>query len=66
MSVSDVVITENGAFYCDSYGFKPVEFDESQADTADMIRVLYVQPYEKPYEAEIIEMLIFQTSFVIN
>ncbi len=53
MSVSDIVITENGAFYCDSYGFKPVEFDESQADASDMIRVLYVQPHEKPYEAEI-------------
>ena len=49
----DSVVTENGAFYCDSYGFKPVEFDESQADVSDMIKVLYVQPHEKPYEAEI-------------
>ena len=57
MSVSDVVVTDNGAFYCDSIGFRPIEFDESKVDISDMIKVLFVQPHEKPYEAEIPDTL---------
>lgn len=30
LSVSDVVVTDKGAFFCDSVGFKQIEFDESQ------------------------------------
>lgn len=57
MSVSDVVVTEDGAFYCDSYGFQKTEFDESQVDTSELIKVLYVPVHEKPYEAEIPDTL---------
>ena len=28
--VSDVIVTENGAYFCDSIGFQPIAFDESQ------------------------------------
>ena len=57
MAVSDVVVTDNGAFYCDTFGFKPVEFDESKADVTNLIRILYVPVHEKPYEAEIPDTL---------
>ena len=30
LSVSDVVLTENGAFSCDTIGFKEIDFDESK------------------------------------
>lgn len=30
LSVSDVVLTEDGAFYCDTFGFKDIDFDESK------------------------------------
>jgi hypothetical protein len=36
MSVSDVVVTEDGkAHFCDSIGFKDIDFDESQANASD-------------------------------
>ena len=57
MSVSDVAVTDQGAFYCDTAGFKPVNFDESQVPQLDMIKVLFVQPHEKPYVAEIPDTL---------
>lgn len=57
MSVSDVVVTEDGAFYCDSYGFQKTDFDEAQVDTSELIKVLYVPVHEKPYEAEIPDTL---------
>ena len=57
MSVSDVVVTDDGAFYCDSYGFQKTEFDESQVDTSELIKVLYVPVPKKPYEAEIPDTL---------
>ena len=57
MSVSDVVVTEDGAFYCDSIGFQKIDFDESKVDVSDQIRVLFVQSHEKPYEAEIPDTL---------
>ncbi|SEW38019.1 YodL-like [Ruminococcaceae bacterium KH2T8] len=57
MSVSDIVVTEDGAFYCDSFGFKKTEFDESQVDTSNLIKVLFVRPNEDPYVAEIPDTL---------
>ena len=45
MSVSDIVVTEDGAFYCDSMGFVKTPFDESKVDTSDLIKVLYVEPF---------------------
>lgn len=57
MTVSDVAVTDQGAFYCDIAGFKPIRFDESKVDTSENIRVLFVQPHEKPYVAEIPDTL---------
>lgn len=54
MKVSDVVVTDQGAFYCDRVGFSEIEFDESKAQIpADCMRVLYVEPGKIPYETEI-------------
>ena len=54
MKVSDVVVTDQGAFYCDRLGFAKIEFDESKAQIPDgMMRVLYVEPGKIPYETEI-------------
>ncbi len=45
LAVSDIVTTEDGAFYCDRVGFEKVDFDESLAHKPDdLIRVLYVEP----------------------
>lgn len=54
LSVSDVVVTDKGAFFYDSVGFKQIEFDESQTQKPEnLMRVLYVEPSKAPYEAEI-------------
>ena len=54
LSVSDVVVTDKGAFFCDYVGFKQIEFDESQTQKPEnLMRVLYVEPGKAPYEAEI-------------
>lgn len=54
LSVSDVIVNENGAFYCDSFGFQPIEFDETKAQQPEyLMRVLYVEPHRSPYIAEI-------------
>lgn len=54
MKVSDVVVTEEGAFYCDRVGFVGIEFDESKAQIPEgMMRVLYVEPGKPAYETEI-------------
>ena len=54
MKVSDVVVTDGGAFYCDRLGFAAIGFDESKAQIPEgMMRVLYVEPGKAPYETEI-------------
>lgn len=54
LSVSDVVVTDNGAFFCDSIGFQPIQFDESQTYKPDnLMRIVYVEPHKPPYAAEI-------------
>lgn len=54
LSVSDVVVTEKGAFFCDSFGFVEVDFDENKTQkSGNLMRVLYVEPHKKPYIAEI-------------
>ena len=39
LSVSDIVVNENGAFYCDWIGFKKISFDESMVDTSDLLSI---------------------------
>lgn len=54
LSVSDVVVTPHGAFFCDNFGFKKIDFDESKTQKPDnLMRVVYVEPNKPAYEAEI-------------
>ena len=56
LSVSDVVeLADKGTFYyCDSIGFKEVEFDPSQTHKPDdLLKVVVVEPHKKPYIGEI-------------
>ena len=56
LSVSDVVVTEKGAYFCDSIGFKPIEFDESQTQKpANLLKVVYIEPNRPAFEAEIVD-----------
>ncbi len=58
LSISDVVTTEEGAFYCDSAGFKKVEFDEKLTSKPDnLMRIVYVEPHKAPYVAEVAHTL---------
>lgn len=57
LSVSDVVVNDNGAFFCDSIGFQPISFDESQTQKPDnLMRVVYVEPHKAPYIADVAHM----------
>lgn len=54
LSVSDVVVTPQGAFFCDNFGFKKIDFDESKTQKPDnLMRVVYVEPNRPAYETEI-------------
>ena len=67
LSVSDVVVTDDGAFFCDSFGFKEIDFDESKTQNPDnLIRILYVEPHKKPYIAEISDSLSAQQKAVMG
>jgi len=57
MAMSDMVVTDEGSFYCDSIGFQKIDFDESKVDTSDFIKVLFVEPHKSPYVAEIPDTL---------
>lgn len=50
LSVSDVVATEDGAYYCDRIGFEKIEFDESKTQKQkDLLQVVYVEPNKPAY-----------------
>lgn len=54
LSVSDVVLTENGAFFCDTIGFKEIDFDESKAHKPDsLLKIVYVEPNRPPFVSEV-------------
>lgn len=54
LSVSDVVVNDNGAFFCNNVGFRPITFDESKTHKPDnLMRIVYVEPHRAPYIAEI-------------
>lgn len=54
LSVSDIVVTDDRAYYCDSVGFKKVEFDETQTQKPDnLMQIVYVEPHRAPYVSEI-------------
>ncbi len=53
LSVSDVVLTEDGAFYCDTFGFKDIDFDESKVQKPDdLLKIVYVEPNRPPFLSE--------------
>ena len=47
-----------GAYYCDSIGFQPIAFNESQTQKPDnLMRVVYVEPHKAPYIADVAHTL---------
>ena len=55
LSVSDVVQTEDGCYYCDSFGFKKLDgFDASQVQKPEgLLKAVILEPGKEPYTAEI-------------
>ena len=54
LSVSDVVLTEDGAFYCDTFGFKDIDFDESKVQKPDdLLKIVYFEPNRPPFISEV-------------
>lgn len=54
LSISDVVLTEDGAFFCDHLGFKKVDFDPKLAHKPDdLLRIVYVEPGRPPFASEV-------------
>jgi hypothetical protein len=54
MYISDVVKTEDGAYFCDLCGFKKIDFDESKTTKPDnLLKVVYVEPNKPGYAAEV-------------
>ncbi len=46
--------TETGAFFCDSFGFKKIDFDESLTHKPEnLLRIVYVEPHKEPYVSEV-------------
>lgn len=55
LSVSDVVVTDNGAFFVDSIGFKKIDFDVTKTHKPEnLLKVVYVEPHRRAYEAEVL------------
>lgn len=58
LSVSDIVATADGAYYCDSVGFRKVNFDGSKAQKPDnLLKAVYIEPEKAPYVAEVEDTL---------
>lgn len=54
LSVSDVVVIDKNAYFCDTVGFQKIGFDTDKAYKPDnLMRVVYVEPGKPAYEAEI-------------
>lgn len=54
LSVSDIVVTDGGAYYCDTVGFQKVDFDESLTQKPEnLLKIVYVEPRRPPFEAEV-------------
>ena len=68
LSVSDVVQIidgrQAGFYFCDSAGFKPVDFDIFQTDHNKMLKILVIECGKKPYIAEIQNCLKAEQSVV--
>lgn len=54
LSVSDVVLTEDGAYFCDTIGFKDIGFDENKSHKPDgLLKIVYVEPNRPPFVSEV-------------
>ena len=54
-SKEPVPIAKAGAYFCKAIGFTSITFDERQTHKPDnMLKVVYVEPNRKPFEAEIL------------
>lgn len=54
LSVSDVVLTAGGAYFCDTVGFKEIEFDESQCQKPNnLLKIVYIEPNRAPFISEV-------------
>ena len=52
LSVSDIVETGDGCYFCDSIGFKKLaDFDSGKAQPLIGKRMLVIEPHKAPYEA---------------
>lgn len=54
-----VPYVEKGAYFCDTFGFQKIEFDESLAQKADGLRVLEIRPCKPPFETRVPDTLEF-------
>lgn len=52
-----VTLAEKGFFFCDDFGWKKIDFDPTQAESMKGLRVLLLQPHEKPIETRVIDDL---------
>lgn len=50
-------LAEKGFYFCDSIGWKKVDFDASRAEPMKGVRVLMIQPHQKPIETRVIDRL---------
>ena len=58
LSVSDIVKTSDGCYFCNNVGFTKVAFEDSLAQKPEnLMRIVYVEPHRKPYTSEIPHML---------
>lgn len=54
LSVSDVVVMDGNAYFCQPVGFQEIEFDTTKTHKPDnLIKVVYVEPNKAPYVAEV-------------
>mgnify|MGYP002622214431 CR=1 FL=1 len=58
LSISDVVELEDRFYFCDSVGFREIDFNPTLTQKQDnLMRVVYVEPGRPPYVAEIEQTL---------
>lgn len=54
LSGKDIPSVEKGCYFCDSVGFKKIDFDVSQTHKPEnLLRVVMVEPNKAPYAAEV-------------
>ncbi len=52
--ISDVVVVDGQAYFCENSEFHQIEFDESATHKKNnLIKVLYVEPHRKPFVTEV-------------